>query len=66
MFESKNINGHPWSIGSGDPDSSKRGEDATLTLMSDLPEDVQRQVSDWRIGKLWSVIPQTMITIVMS
>lgn len=50
MIESKIINGHPWSIGCGDPDPSKRGEDAAL--MSDLSEDVQRQVSDWIFGKL--------------
>ena len=35
MIESKIINGHPWSIGYGDPDPSKRGEDAAL--MADLP-----------------------------
>lgn len=51
MIESKIVNGHPWSIGCADPDLNKRGEDAAL--MSDLPEDVQRQVSDWIFGKIW-------------
>lgn len=45
MLESRIVNGHPWSIGCADPDPRNRGEDAAL--MSDLPEDVQRQVSDW-------------------
>ena len=45
MLESGIVNGHPWSIGCADPDPQNCGEDAAL--MSDLPEDVQRQVSDW-------------------
>ena len=51
MLECKIVNGHPWSIGCGDPNPAKRGEDSAL--MSDLPEDVQRKVSDWIFGKLW-------------
>ena len=51
MIESKIINGHPWSIGCLDPDPDKCGVDAAL--MADLPEDVQRKVSDWIFGKLW-------------
>ena len=53
MLESRIVNGHPWSIGCGDPDPKKRGEDAAL--MSDLPEDVQRKVSEWIFGKLWKI-----------
>jgi hypothetical protein len=37
MLECRIINGHPWSIGCGDPNPSKRGEDAAL--MSDLPPE---------------------------
>lgn len=50
MVESKIINGHPWSVGCAVQDPAKRGEDTAL--MSDLPEDVQRKVSDWIFGKL--------------
>jgi len=53
MLESRIVNGHPWSIGCGDPDPQKRGEDAAL--MSELPEDIQRKVSDWIFGKLWKI-----------
>jgi len=63
MLESRIVNGHPWSIGCEDPDPQKRGED--VTLISDLPEDVQRKVSDRIFGKLWVnhffyVIPQPL------
>lgn len=51
MLECRIINGHPWSIGCGDPNPSKRGEDAAL--MSDLPVEIQHKVSDWIFGKLW-------------
>ena len=51
MLECRIINGHPWSIGCGDPNPSKRGEDAAL--MSDLPVEIQHKVSDWILGKLW-------------
>ncbi len=50
MIECEIRNGHPWSIGCTDPNTSKRGEDAAL--MSDLSDDVQRQVSDWIFAKL--------------
>ena len=53
MPTSRIVNGHPWSIGCGDQDPQKRGED--VALMSDLPEDVQRKVSNWIFGKLWKI-----------
>lgn len=42
---SKIVDGHPWSVGFGSPDSAQRGEDAAL--MSDLPKDKQKHVEDW-------------------
>lgn len=53
MLESKIVNGHPWSIGCENLDSDKCGED--VALMSDLPKDVQKKVSDWIFGKLWKI-----------
>lgn len=51
MVESKIIDGHSWSIGWANSDPSKCGEDTAL--MSDLPVDIQKKVSDWIYGKLW-------------
>ncbi|HUM84787.1 MAG TPA: hypothetical protein PLN48_13585 [Lachnospiraceae bacterium] len=53
MLESYIVNGHPWSISCADPDPAKCGVDDKL--MSDIPENIQKKVSEWIFGKLWKI-----------